>query len=180
MNVFEAIEKRHSYRGAFTDQLLPRQDLRRIVQAGIQAPSGCNKQTTSFVIVDEPELVQRIRQLHPRNQAMCTAQAYIACVVDRNPPAVYADYQFQVEDCSTATENILLAVTALGYATVWIDGWLRLENHADAIGELLALPQDKILRIILPIGVPAEMHMQRDKIPFDQRAWFNRYNSLGE
>ncbi|MCK4343353.1 MAG: nitroreductase family protein [Phycisphaerae bacterium] len=53
MDVFEAIAKRHSYRGPFKDQPVPRADLQRIVQAGLQAPSGKNAQTTTFVIVDE-------------------------------------------------------------------------------------------------------------------------------
>ena len=53
MDVFEAIAKRHSYRGPFRDRAVPRADLERIVQAGLQAPSGKNAQTTSFVIVDD-------------------------------------------------------------------------------------------------------------------------------
>ena len=55
MDVFEAIAKRHSYRGPFKDQPISREDLRRIVQAGIQAPSGGNRQTTTFVIADDPQ-----------------------------------------------------------------------------------------------------------------------------
>ena len=61
MDVFEAIAKRHSYRGPYEDRPVPRDDLRRIVQAGLQAPSGKNMQTTRFVIVDEPELVRQIK-----------------------------------------------------------------------------------------------------------------------
>lgn len=54
MDLFEAVARRHSYRGPYTDQPVPREDLRKIVQAGIQAPSGRNEQTTSFVIIDDP------------------------------------------------------------------------------------------------------------------------------
>ncbi len=63
MEVFEAIAKRHSYRGQFKNQEISRDDLRRIVQAGIQAPSGCNAQTTTFVIVDDPQIVAQIREM---------------------------------------------------------------------------------------------------------------------
>jgi len=178
MDVFEAIEKRHSYRGPFTDDPVSRDDLRRIVQAGLLAPSGCNAQTTTFVIVDEAAEVARLRDLHPRNQAMRSARAYIVGVVDKTAPPVYEELSFQVEDYSAAVENILLAVTALGYATVWIDGWLRREGHAERIGEALGLPEGKVARVILPIGVAQETNPKRpEKKPFEERAWFNRYGA---
>ncbi len=49
MELFEAIAKRYSYRGPFSDAPVPREDLRKIVQAGIQAPSGKNEQVISFL-----------------------------------------------------------------------------------------------------------------------------------
>ena len=177
MNVFEAIERRHSYRGPFKDEAVPRGDLRRIVQAGIQAPSGNNHQTTTFVIVDDAETIAAIQKMPEINTAMQQAAAYICCVTDREPRATYGSHSFEVEDCSAATENILLAVTGLGYATVWIDGWLRREGRADTLGSLLDLPEDKVVRIILPIGKPAEAHTQAEKKPFEERAWFNRYGA---
>lgn len=180
MDVFEAITKRHSYRGPFRDQPVPRADLSRIAQAGLQAPSATNAQTTRFVIVDDADLVRQIGRMHATNPAMQTARALIACAIDRRPEAVYEGHAFQVEDCAVAVENMLLAVTALGYATVWIDGWLRLADHAQRIGDLLGLPPEKIVRIILPIGVPAENWSQREKRPFVERVWFNHYGELGE
>ena len=178
MDVFEAMAKRHSYRGPFQDQAVPREDLRRIVQAGIQAPSGRNAQTTAFVMVDDPNLIARIQQMHSANRAMQEAAAYIACIVDKNPEVSYGTHSFQIEDCAAAVENMLLAVTALGYASVWIDGWLRAEERAERIGALLGLPEDKIVRVILPVGVPVESHQQKEKKPFEERAWFNRYREV--
>ena len=175
MDVFEAIAKRHSYRGPFRDQPVPRQDLQRIVQAGLQAPSGRNAQTTSFVIVDQADLVSQIAGMPGANTAIQQAKALIACLMDQKPEAVYEGHSFQVEDCAAAVENMLLAVTALGYATVWIDGWLRVENRAQTIGRLLELPEGKILRVLLPIGAPQETWPQKAKKPFQARAWFNRY-----
>ncbi len=175
MDVFEAIAKRHSYRGPFRDQALPREDLRRIVQAGIQAPSGKNAQTTTFVVVDDLELILQIREVHPGNTAMQQAAAYVACVLDKVPEAIYERHSFQIEDCAASVENMLLAVTALGDATVWIDGWLRLEGMAEKIGALLGVPEDKIVRIILPLGIPLETHQQPGRKPFEERAWFNGY-----
>jgi nitroreductase len=72
---------------------------------------------------------------------------------------------------------MLLSITALGYASVWIDGWLRLEGRAEKIGELIGLPKGKIVRIILPIGIPEDEYRQPQKKPFKERAWFNKYGS---
>lgn len=84
---------------------------------------------------------------------------------------------FGVEDCAAAVENILLAITALGYATVWIDGALRSENCGPAIAKLLGIPADREVRIILPLGVPKEKWPQKEKNPFNQRAWFNKWQA---
>jgi nitroreductase len=156
MDLFEAIAKRQSYRGKFVDQPVPREDLRHIVEAGLKAPSGCNRQTTTFVIVDDPVLVRRINEMPKANTAIREAGAFIACVTDQNPDAVYESCSFQVEDCAAAVENMLLAVTAMGYASVWIDGWLRGEGRAANIGDLLGVPREKLVRVLLPVGKPAE------------------------
>ncbi len=175
MDLFEAISKRHCYRRAFTDAGVSREDLEKIVQAGLDAPSGKNCQTTRFVIVDDAKLLEQIGQMHPANKAMQQAKAMIACIIDTNPEAIYEGFEFQVEDCAAAVENMLLAITALGYASVWIDGWLRPENRNETIGKLLGVPKNKIVRILLPIGVPTKEVRGPDKMVFSQRAWFNQY-----
>jgi nitroreductase len=172
MDVFEAIAKRHSYRGRFTDAPVPEKDLRKIVQAGIQAPSGKNEQTTSFVIVNEPEVLKKAAEII--NRPVCeTAKTMIVCVTDPRP--VFHGESFHAEDCAAAVENMLLAITALGYATVWLDGVLRLEGVAQRLADLLAVPTGRIVRIVLPLGVPVESCRQKEKLSFDQRAWFNRF-----
>lgn len=177
MDVFEACQKRHSYRGPFTDAPVERDDLKRIVRTALMAPSGKNCQTTDFVIVDDPQLVRQIALMHKTNTAMQQARAYITCIVDINPEPVYESMSFVVEDCAAAVENMLLAITQLGYATVWIDGWLRVEGRAEKIANILAVPDKKTVRIILPIGVPAEQKKQPKKKPFEERAWFNKYKN---
>jgi nitroreductase len=172
MDIFEAIAKRYSYRGEFSKTPVPRSDLKKIVRAGIQAPSACNEQVVSFVMIDDPQLLGQIAEII--DKPFCaTARAMIACVIDPRP--VYNGLSFAAEDCAAAVENILLAVTALGYASVWLDGVLRRENRAARIGELIGVPADKVVRIILPIGVALEPGTQRDRFPFNQRAWFNRW-----
>jgi len=172
MDLFDAIAQRYSYRGEFLDEPVPRADLMKIVQAGIQAPSACNEQVASFVIVDDPELLASLAEIVDR--PVCrTAKAMIACVADPRP--VYRDIAFPVEDCAAAAENMLLAVTALGYASVWLDGVLRTGDVAARVGRLLGVPQTHTVRILLPIGKPASPGRQQPRKPFAQRAWFNHY-----
>jgi len=175
MEFFETVTKRHCYRGAFQNTPILRNHLTQIVQAGLDAPSGKNAQTTRFVIVDEPRLVRTIGSMHESNKAMQQAQAFIACIIDQQPEVIYEGMSFQIEDCAAAAENMLLALTALGYASVWIDGWLRIGGHAETIGGLLALPNSKRIRILLPLGIPSQACKSPAKMIFSERAWFNAY-----
>ena len=54
MNAIRAIHARTSYRGKYLDKPVSREDLRAVMEAGLAAPSGCNKQTTSLIAVDDP------------------------------------------------------------------------------------------------------------------------------
>jgi nitroreductase len=172
MDLFDAIAARASYRGEFTTSPVPRADLEKIVQAGIQAPSACNAQVTSFVIVDDAPLVLEIAEI--LGKPFCkTARAMIVCMADPRP--VYSNLSFAAEDCAAAVENMLLAITALSYASVWLDGVVRVEDRAARIAQLLAVPPEQKIHIVLPIGVPVEPAVQRDRFPFADRAWFNRY-----
>ena len=175
MELFEAIRRRHSYRGPMQEQPVPREDLLRIVQAGIQAPSGYNAQTTTFVIVDDPQILAEIAAIDPRNAILGQARALIACVAPRGPEPGSTRLFFGVEDCAAAVENMLLAITALGYASVWLDGWLRMEGRDAAVGRIFDVPQERIVRVLLPLGVPAQEEEQHPRKPLDERAWFNRH-----
>ena len=102
MDLFDAIASRYSYRGSFTDSPVSRQDLEKIVQAGIRAPSACNQQIASFVIVDDPALLGEIAQIV--DKPVChTAKAMIACVADPRP--VYADLRLPRKLCGSGGEH---------------------------------------------------------------------------
>ena len=173
MEFFEAVKSRASYRDSFKDQAVPRGDLIKIVEAGIQAPSGMNCQTTSFIIVDDAVLCGKIAEI--LNNSFCrTAPAFIVCVVDKSP--VFNGTSFYREDCAAATENILLALTDLGYRSVWLDGVLKVNGIAERIAGLLKVPEDRFVQIILPVGVPVNKIEQKEKLTFEKRAFFNTWN----
>ena len=132
MDTLEAIRKRRSIR-AYTGEPIPREDLLTIVDAGRLAASGSNHQPWEFIVVTDREI---IGQLTIAAQWMDKAGAIIAVVMDESS-------RWWLEDGSAAIENMLLAGTALGYGSCWLEGWtLRFEDDLKAI---LDVPEDKRL-----------------------------------
>ena len=173
MDIFEIIRKRHSYRGAYKPDPIPREHLKMILQAGLDAPSGCNKQTTALIAVDDPELLQKIREATER-PAGEPAPAAI-CVLTRRIIA-YRDRCYSVQDYSAAIENMLLATVALGYETCWYEGRMTdLDRAGHRIAQVLGVPEEYELVCYLPIGIPESEPVPPRKQPFEERAWFNGF-----
>ena len=173
MDIFEIISKRRSYRGAYKPDPIPREDLRKILQAGLDAPSGCNKQTTSLIAVDDPELLKKIREAVDR-PAGEPAPAAIFVLTRRI--AAYRDRCFSVQDYSAAIENMLLAIVALGYESCWYEGYMTGRDRAGyRIAQVLDVPEEYELVCYLPIGIPESRPLPINKLPFEERAWFNGF-----
>lgn len=173
MKVIEAISKRHSYRGTFKQTPVPREDLITIMQAGLDAPSGCNTQTTSLIAVDDPEVLQKIKAVIDPPVAT-TAPAGI-CVLTRRINS-YRDMCFAVQDYSAAIENMLLAIVELGYQSCWYEGHI---TDVDRIGyqmaQILGVPDEYELVCFLPVGIAENEVTGPKKKSFEERAWFNGF-----
>lgn len=172
MDFFEVVSQRYSHRTPFLEKTVPDSDIRKIVEAGIQAPPGQNCQTTSFVIVTDPELRKSIAQLLP---TPATQTAPVILVVLTEHVVAPCGMAFEIEDYAAAVENMHLAATALGYATVWMDGMTKAPVANAAIGKLLHVPEGKTVRTILPIGTPTEVGQPKPRKPFEARASYNQF-----
>ena len=176
MELFAAIRQRFSYRGAFLPKPVPEEHLREIVQAGMDAPSGKNLQTTQFIIINDPDTLSRVREVFSGQPFIATAPAFIAAFYDvAGQAAAEYPYTFEIEDAAAAVQNMLLAITGLGYASVWLDGVLRNEGRAEKVGNIIKLPASKRVRILLPVGIPADNGQRKVKEPFSDRVWFNAW-----
>ena len=113
MNTLDAIRDRYSYRGKFLSTPVPRADLIQILEAGYHAPSGCNKQTTRLIAVDDPKVLKKLHGVidPPIGE---TAPAMICVLTERI--VAYRDRCFATQDYSAAIENMLLAITALFFS----------------------------------------------------------------
>lgn len=143
MELFEAIQKRRSVRN-FTGEPVPMADLLKIVDAGRLAASGSNKQPWDFIIITRREMIESLKVAA---RWMEHAGAIIAVVMD---PAS----RWWVEDGSAAVENMLLAATALGYGSCWLEGYTL--QREDEFKTLLGIPAERRLITLVPLGVPAE------------------------
>lgn len=173
MSIIDTIEKRRSYRGKYKPTPVPRQNLITIMKAGLAAPSGCNKQTTSLIAIDDKILLDRIKSVIDPPIAE-TAPAAI-CVLTRRINA-YRDKCFAVQDYSAAIENMLLAITELGYHSCWYEGHITDDDRiCDRIASLLNVPEEYELVCLLPVGIAEKEPAMPKKRPFEERAWFNSF-----
>ena len=88
----------------------------------------------------------------------------------------YRDRCFAVQDYSAAIENMLLAITALGYQSCWYEGHVTDEDRiGDQMAKVLGVPDDYELVCFLPVGVAESEPNSPKKKPFESRAWFNSF-----
>lgn len=175
MDVLKAIGSRTSYRGEYENSPVPREDLQTILEAGLSAPSGCNKQTTKLIAVDDPEILEMLKKTMGLTWAN-SAPAAIAVLTER--VFAYRDKCYSTQDYSAAIQNMLLAITALGYHSCWIEGHI---TDADKIGrkmaDVLGVPEQYELVCYLPLGKAEKEGVRVKKQPFEERAWFNGYGT---
>ena len=173
MNILEVIQNRHSYRGKYVPTPVPREDLKAIMEAGLAAPSGCNTQTTSLIAVDDPTILEKLNAIIQKPVG-ATAPAMI-CVLTQRIPS-YHGRCFAVQDYSAAIENMLLAITALGYESCWVEGYVTdTDQKGRKIAEVLGVPEEYELICYLPVGKALSESSSPKKKAFAERAWFNGY-----
>jgi nitroreductase len=143
MDALEAIRKRRSVR-QYTGDPIPREDLEKIVDAGRLAATGSNRQPWDFIVVTDREMIHRLKVA---SQWMEKAGAIIAVVLDPSS-------RWWLEDGSAAVENMLIASTALGYGSCWLEGYTL--PREEEFKQLLGIPEEKRLLTLVPIGVPTE------------------------
>lgn len=179
MERLEAIESdlirtmftRSSYRKAFKDEAVPREDLELIMEAGIMAPSGCNRQSSTFVAVTEPEKLKAVKKIFTFHQA-ATAPAFIMVFTQEIESIDHHCYN--VEDYAASIQNMLLTIKLLGYESCWYEGMVR--DHADELAAIVGAPEEVKLIALLPVGKAAEAAPEPAKRKdFAERAWFDTY-----
>lgn len=147
----EAILKRRSIR-KYTDKPVSDSLVTGLLEAAMAAPSAGNQQPWHFVVLRNRELIDKIPSFHPYSGMVKGASVVVLVCGDiRN--LKYG--KFWVQDCSAATENMLLAVQEKGLGAVWL-GVYPLAERVNGFTDLLGLPENIIPFAAVPIGYPAE------------------------
>ena len=172
MDFFEAVEKRYSHKSRFLPDKVPLEDLNLIAKAALAAPTGYNSQCVRLVILPDRESLQPLCDV-AHTEGLVTAPAAIA-VLTRSYADQNLKYNFEIEDYAAAAAQMMLAITALGYVSVWLDSLFFDESEQKAALEVLGAAADYHLRVVLPVGLPDGPGERRRKMAFNERVFYRK------
>ena len=151
MDCTQTIRARRSIRKFQPNANVPREDVEKMLEAAMMAPSAINSRPWEFFVA-EGEAKERLRQAHPYAQMLGTAA--LAVVVCGRPDLQEGKCPpFWPQDCGAAIQNLLLQAAALGYGTCWCGCW-PVEARAEAVREVLGAAAVPVA--LIAVGVPDE------------------------
>jgi nitroreductase len=134
----------------FTTEPVGDEEVRTLLEGAMAAPSSNNSKPWHYVVTKERTVLDRLGQAHPYGKMLYEATLAIAvCADPRISPTAW------VQDCSAATENILLAAPALGLGGCWL-GCHPHEDRKRSIRQILEIPQNIEILSLLAVGHPGE------------------------
>ncbi|MEA3406649.1 MAG: nitroreductase family protein, partial [Chloroflexota bacterium] len=126
--------------------------------------------------VDDSALIAEIGNITD-DEILQSAPALIAILTrPRIREVLDTSTECLIADFAVATENVLLAATALGYSCGWLDSPFNNSQARQQTQQLLDIPDDRLLALMVPIGRPAEESPRREKKSFEERASWNHYD----
>ena len=143
----------------FTEEPVSDAHLEKLLRAAMNAPSACNEQPWEFIILKNRDTFKQIRAFQRFSAPLDTAA--LAIVVCGDTARQRFD-GFWMQDCSAATQNILLEAEYLGLGAVWM-GLHPIKHWTDKMQALLGLPET-----IMPLGMIAVGHPAEHPAPADR------------
>ena len=158
MDAMDAMLSRRSIR-KYSTQPVSDEIMEELLEAAMSAPSAGNEQPWHFVVIDERQILDEIPKIHAYSQMLKDAPVAILVCGDEQ----LLKYEgYWIQDCSAATENILIAVQAKGLGGVWL-GVYPTEDRVVGIRKLLGIPEHVIPFALISIGYPAEQKPRSDR-----------------
>lgn len=159
MELKEALLKRRSIR-KFTEQPVAEEMIEELLHAAMSGPSACNKKPWEFYVITNKEKLEELKKASKFTKISSPLAIVVCGNLSKALPLHFADYWIQ--DCSAATENILLRVTDLGLGAVWC-GIYPQKKSEERVRELLGISKKEIPLNVIFIGHPAETPVERDQ-----------------
>jgi nitroreductase len=150
--VIQAIFRRRSIR-QYADRAVEPEKLDLLLKAGMAAPSAMNCKPWEFILVTRADKLAQFRK-----RLMFGNRNAPAAIVVCGHPALSANPAarlFWVQDCSAATENILIAAVSLGLGTVWI-GVHPVKSFVKTVREIVSIPGSVTPLCLIYVGYPLE------------------------
>lgn len=156
----------------YSDAPVSDDEVSALLHAAMSAPSGVNKQPWEFIVVDDRKLLSMLADALP--YAKMAANAPIAIVICGNKERMLsgADDNLWEQDCSAASENILIAAHALGLGGVWTCLYPH-DDRMEAVRRILNIGEKLVPFNLIPVGRPLAEHSPMDKW-HPERIHFNR------
>lgn len=141
-----------------------------LLDAAMSAPTAMNKQPWEFIVITDPEIMKRMAKEFKNASALSTAQLAIIVCGNMKEAIEGEGREFWVQDCSAATENLLLMAHAMGLGAVWC-GIYPSKERTELLQKFLNLPENIIPMNIIPIGVPADVVAPKEKFKKEKIHW---------
>lgn len=131
--VIETIMARRSIR-KYQDRPVSRDTLNKIMECGINAPNGQNKQSWEVRVVDNPEVMNEIKEavaaghpnMDPEMAKGCFRGAPVMVFIARDP-----SYDFSAYDCGLLSQNIMLSAWSMGVGSICLGSPVRFLTDND-------------------------------------------------
>jgi nitroreductase len=159
MDALECINTRRSIR-RYQEKSVEDDVIFQVLRAGMMAPSAHNEQPWHFIVVKERERLERVSGFHP--YIRMAKNAPVGILVCGDVKLNKSEREFWLQDCSAATQNILLAIHALGLGGVWT-GIYPNERLIEVFRKEFNLPENVIPFSFIPLGYPAEKSSSQDR-----------------
>ncbi len=164
----EFILSRRSIR-KFKSEKVPEHILREILKAAMSAPSAGNQQPWHFILIRERRILDEIPKFHQYSDSIREANCAILVCGDL---MLEKHKGYWIQDCSAATQNILIAAQVKGLGSCWLGVYPR-EFRIKGFRDLFKLPENIIPFSVVPIGYPAETkakinRYKEDRVHYDK------------
>jgi nitroreductase len=169
MDAIKTIFTRRSIR-KYTNKPIPKEIIKELLDAAMHAPTARNIQPWHFVVIDERALLDRLAIVHPYAKMLKEATLAILVCGDKHLQEMDG---YIIQDCSAATQNILLAAHANGLGAVWLGMYPREQRMKD-IATLLNIPEHIMPVSLISVGYPDETRQKPDRYRED-RIHFNKF-----
>jgi nitroreductase len=163
METLKAIFTRRSIR-KYSGGLITDEQLEVLLRAAMQAPSARNKQPWHFIVIRDKKVMREIAAAHPYGKMLMDAGAAIVICGDKTIEEMDS---YLLQNCSAATQNLLLAAHDLGLGAVWL-GLHPREDRISSLKAILKFP-DHILPVsMISLGSPDEIKEDQDRYLADR------------